>query len=96
MVNVKKNIESLERVVIDSFKIRIPFNRVEIISDELLKSWGRQNADTFEIKEEESTFQTMYQSINPKEYGDKLYSFKWEVQKVTIKKKRSVRSRSEK
>jgi len=86
MVNVKKNIESFERVVIDSFKIRIPFNRVEVISDELLKRWARHNAETFEVKEEEPTFQTMHQSIIPNEYGDKLYSFKWEVQKVTIKK----------
>jgi len=87
MVNVTKNIENFNRVVIDSLKIRIPFHKVDIVSDELLKRWSRHNADTFEVKEnEEPTFQTMYPTIMTNSTGDKLYSYKWEVQKITVKK----------
>ena len=87
MVNVTKNIENFERVVIDSLKIRIPFHRVEILSDELQISWSRHNAETFVVKEnEEPTFQTMQVFPVKNDYGDILYKIRYDVLKATIKK----------
>ena len=87
MVNVTKNIENFERVVIDSLKIRIPFHRVEILSEELQISWSRHNAETFVVKEnEEPTFQTMQVFPVKNDYGDILYKIRYDVLKATIKK----------
>ena len=52
MVNVKKNIESLERVEIDSLRIRIPYNEVEVLNDILIARIGSYNADTGETLDE--------------------------------------------
>ena len=85
MVNVKKNIESLERVEIDSLRIRIPYDEVEVLNDILIARIGSYNADTGETLDEPAP-RNWYRTEIKNKYDDKLYSYKWDVEKVTLEK----------
>ena len=85
MVNVKKNIENLERVEIDSLRLRIPFEEVTVINPVLTAKIGSYNADTGEAIDE-PTARNWFRSEITNKATDKLYSYKWDVEKVTLHK----------
>ena len=85
MVNVNKNIDNLERVEIDSLRLRIPFEEVTVINPVLTAKIGSYNADTGEAIDE-PTARNWFRSEITNKSTDKLYSYKWDVEKVTLHK----------
>ena len=88
MTNVNKNINTLDTVEIDSLRMRIPFDQVTVLNTDIVDRFGVYNADTGEELEEPKP-RNWYRVEKNNKCGDKLYTYKWAIEKVTTEKGRA-------
>ena len=77
MTKVNKNINTLNSIEIDSFKMRIPFHQVEVIDYKFVDSITSHYDSTGEHKETVQPLLTKTEKYN--EFGAVVYNYKWSI-----------------
>lgn len=90
MSKVNKNIETLNTIEIDSLKLRIPYDQITIVNSLIIDKIGVYNVETGE-ELEEPTPRNWYRVEKQNEWGNKLYSYKWDIQQITLEKGRAFK-----
>ena len=90
MTKVNKNIKTLDTVEIDSLKLRIPFEEVTIVNSLIVDKIGVYNVETGEELEEPKP-RNWYRVEKQNSKGEKLYSYKWDIQNITLQKGRAFK-----
>ena len=83
MTNIVQNINTLNAVEIDSFKIRIPYEYVKVINSEIIDRIGTFNADTGETIDEPEP-RNFYRTYIQDERERVLYKYKWAIKKTKV------------
>ena len=87
MSKVNKNIETLDTIEIDSLKLRIPFDQVEIIDYKFEDTLHSYWETTGELKESKKPEQLKTEKFD--EYGNPVYNYKWSIVSQRLEKGRS-------
>jgi len=88
MTKVNKNINTLDTIEIDSLRVRIPFDQVTVINSDIVDRFGTYNAETGEQLDEPKP-RNWYRVEKQNTVGEKLYSYKWAIEKITTQKGRA-------
>ena len=90
MTKVNKNINTLETIEIDSLKLRIPYDQITIVNSLIIDKIGVYNVDTGEELEEPKP-RNWFRVEKQNDFGNKLYSYKWDIQQITLEKGRAFK-----
>jgi hypothetical protein len=90
MTKVYKNIETLETIEIDSLKLRIPYDQITIVNSLIIDKIGVYNVETGEEIEEPKA-RNWYRVEKQNNISQKLYSYKWDIQQITLEKGRAFK-----
>jgi len=85
MTKVNKNINTLNTIEIDSFKIRIPLDNCEILNYEI-NDYEAVVSLTTGVYKNEYINNKFYTTRTNKHTGAELYTYKWSLEKVTLQK----------
>ena len=85
MTKVKKNIDTLETIEIDSLKMRIPLDFCQILNADINDFEGVVSLTTGLLKSEYQN--NKFYTTNKNKYtGAERYTYKWSIEKVTLQK----------
>lgn len=90
MTKVNKNINTLDTIEIDSLKLRIPFDQIQIVNSQIIDKIGVYNVETGEELEEPKP-RNWYRVEKQNIICQKLYSYKWDIQNITLQKGRAFK-----
>ncbi len=87
MTKVNKNINTLDTIEIDSLKLRIPYDQVEVIDYKLWDTLSSHWESTGEINE--TKIPNQVSTTKEDEFGNHTYSYKWAIVSQTLERGRT-------